>query len=103
MCLALQNMYKLLKPTHIGINYMVEKLQDYISRIGHEKVQSLKGENVRRENEGNFLDEYSRFSYRHYSWILYLNYIRNTAILSKKHSRLIRNLSHHWIKLVRLL
>jgi len=44
--LALHNMYKLLKPTHIGINYMVEKLQDYISRIGHEKIQSLKGENV---------------------------------------------------------
>jgi hypothetical protein len=40
-------MYKLLKPTHIGINYMVEKLQEYISRIGHEKIQSLKGENVR--------------------------------------------------------
>ncbi len=39
-------MYKLLKPTHIGINYMVERLQDYISRIGHEKIQSLKGENV---------------------------------------------------------
>jgi hypothetical protein len=39
-------MYKLLKPTHIGINYMVEKLQDNISRIGHEKVQSLKGDNV---------------------------------------------------------
>lgn len=43
-------MYKLLKPTHIGINYMVEKLQDYISRIGHEKIQSLKGENVRRKS-----------------------------------------------------
>jgi hypothetical protein len=39
-------MYKLLKPTHIGINYMVEKLQDNISHIGHDKVQSLKGENV---------------------------------------------------------
>lgn len=44
--LALNNMYKLLKPTHIGINYMVEKLQEYISHIGHEKIQSLKGENV---------------------------------------------------------
>ncbi|CAF1220958.1 unnamed protein product [Rotaria sordida] len=43
---ALNNMYKLLKPTHIGINYMVEKLQDHISRIGHEKIQSLKGENL---------------------------------------------------------
>ncbi|CAF3582944.1 unnamed protein product [Adineta steineri] len=43
---ALRNMYKLLKPTHIGINYMVEKLQDNIARIGHEKVQSLKGENL---------------------------------------------------------
>lgn len=39
-------MYKLLKPTHIGINYMVETLQDHISRIGHAKIQSLKGENV---------------------------------------------------------
>jgi hypothetical protein len=48
-------MYKLLKPTHIGINYMVEKLQDNISRIGHNKIQSLKGENVcyyfEKENE----------------------------------------------------
>ncbi|CAF4869208.1 unnamed protein product [Rotaria sp. Silwood1] len=43
---ALQNMYKLLKPTHIGTNYMVEQLQHNISRIGHEKVQSLKGENL---------------------------------------------------------
>jgi hypothetical protein len=39
-------MYKLLKPTHIGINYMVERLQDNISSIGHESIQSLKGENV---------------------------------------------------------
>ena len=39
-------MYILLKPTHIGINYMVEKLKDNITRIGHEKIQSLKGENV---------------------------------------------------------
>ena len=46
LCIALNNMYKLLKPTSIGINYMVEKLQDYISRIGHEKIQTLKGENV---------------------------------------------------------
>ncbi|CAF4354116.1 unnamed protein product [Rotaria sp. Silwood2] len=44
--LALSNMYKLLKPTHIGINYMVEKLQDHISQIGHAKIQSLKGENL---------------------------------------------------------
>lgn len=43
---ALNNMYKLLKPTHIGINHMVEKLQEYIARIGHEKIQSLKGENL---------------------------------------------------------
>ncbi|CAF0895622.1 unnamed protein product [Adineta ricciae] len=43
---ALQNMYKLLKPTHIGINYMVERLQEHIARIGHDKVQSLKGENL---------------------------------------------------------
>ncbi|CAF2675205.1 unnamed protein product [Rotaria sp. Silwood2] len=43
---SLSNMYKLLKPTHIGINYMVEKLQDHISQIGHAKIQSLKGENL---------------------------------------------------------
>ena len=47
-------MYKLLKPTHIGINYMVEKLQEYISRIGHEKIQSLKGENVCRRHKKKF-------------------------------------------------
>ena len=39
-------MYKLLKPTHIGISYMVERLQDNITNIGHEKVQLLKGDNV---------------------------------------------------------
>ncbi len=39
-------MYKLLKPTHIGINYMVERLQEHISHLGHEKIQSLQGENV---------------------------------------------------------
>jgi hypothetical protein len=39
-------MYKLLKPTHIGITYMVERLQDHIAHIGHERIQSLKGENV---------------------------------------------------------
>jgi hypothetical protein len=51
---ALHNMYKLLKPTHIGINYMVEKLQDNISHIGHDKVQSLKGENVCFSTKSNF-------------------------------------------------
>ena len=49
-------MYKLLKPTHIGINYMVEKLQDHISQIGHEKVQSLKGENVRVSNKNKIFN-----------------------------------------------
>jgi hypothetical protein len=44
-------MYKLLKPTHIGINYMVERLQDNISSIGHESIQSLKGENVCQKNK----------------------------------------------------
>jgi len=43
-------MHKLLKPTHIGINYMVERLQDNISSIGHERIQSLKGENVWKIN-----------------------------------------------------
>ncbi|CAF0943305.1 unnamed protein product [Rotaria sordida] len=43
---ALQNMYKLLKPTHIGTNYMVEQLQANITYIGNEKIQSLKGENL---------------------------------------------------------
>lgn len=51
--LALRNMYKLLKPTHIGINYLVDKFQAHILSIGYEKVQSLKGENVCRVN-GNF-------------------------------------------------
>ena len=46
LSLALQNMYKLLKPSHIGTNYMVKRLEDNIAHIGHEKVQSLKGENV---------------------------------------------------------
>ena len=72
-------MYKLLKPTHIGINYMVEKLQEYISQIGHEQIQSLKGENVclifcLNELIGNF---FCFFSYQHYLLKLYLNYIRN--------------------------
>ncbi len=39
-------MYKLLKPTHIGINYMVERLREHISNLGHEKIQSLRGDNV---------------------------------------------------------
>lgn len=42
-------MYKLLEPTHIGISYMVERLQDHISNIGQEKVQALKGDNVGSE------------------------------------------------------
>ena len=45
---ALHNMYKLLNPTQIGTGYMVDRLQEHIAQIGHEKVQSLKGENVRR-------------------------------------------------------
>ena len=44
-------MYKLLKPTHIGITYMVERLQDNISHIGQERIQSLKGENVCNEKK----------------------------------------------------
>ncbi len=43
---ALQNMYKLLKPIQIGIQYMVERLQENIARIGNDRIQSLKGENV---------------------------------------------------------
>lgn len=42
-------MYKLLKPTHIGINYMVERLKDNITSIGNERIQSLKGDNVREK------------------------------------------------------
>lgn len=44
-------MYLLLKPTHIGITYMVERLQEYIANLGQEKVQTFRGENVREENE----------------------------------------------------
>jgi len=39
-------MYKLLEPTHIGVHYIVERLQEHISNVGHEKIQTLKGENV---------------------------------------------------------
>lgn len=46
--LALHNMYKLLNPTHIGTGYMVERLRENIVQIGQEKVQGLKGENVKR-------------------------------------------------------
>lgn len=42
-------MYKLLKPTHIGINYMVERLQENITTIGNERIQSLRGDNVRKK------------------------------------------------------
>ncbi|CAM4808242.1 unnamed protein product [Rotaria magnacalcarata] len=58
---ALKNMYKLLKPTHIGINYMVEKLQDNISRVGHEKIQSLKGENVSTLFVETLLDLHTKY------------------------------------------
>ena len=105
LCIALNNMYKLLKPTSIGINYMVEKLQDYISRISHEKIQTLKGENV-CEGKKQLKFDLSRnlfSSYQHYSLTLYWNYIRNTLISSEKRLLPIPNLFHHWIKLVRLL
>ncbi|CAM4870034.1 unnamed protein product [Rotaria socialis] len=58
---ALKNMYKLLKPTHIGINYMVEKLQDNISRIGHEKIQTLKGENLSTLFVETLLDLHTKY------------------------------------------
>ncbi|CAF4304278.1 unnamed protein product, partial [Rotaria magnacalcarata] len=38
---ALRNMYKLLVPTPIGTSYMVERLQQNIAAIGHEKIHSL--------------------------------------------------------------
>jgi hypothetical protein len=44
-------MYKLLNPTHIGTSYMVEQLKEHIAHIGHEKIQSLKGETVCIEGE----------------------------------------------------
>lgn len=44
-------MYKLLNPTHIGTSYMVEQLKEHIAHIGHEKIQSLKGETVGIEDE----------------------------------------------------
>ncbi len=74
-------MYKLLKPTHIGINYMVEKLQDNISQIGHEKVQSLKGENVCVFLiKIKYLILFCCFSYQHYLLKHYLNYIQNISM-----------------------
>ena len=39
-------MYKLLKPTHSGINYMAQQLKDHISYVGQEQIQSLRGDNV---------------------------------------------------------
>lgn len=43
-------MYKLLNPTHLGIDYMVKRFKEFIIRVGDEKIQSLKGENVRMIN-----------------------------------------------------
>lgn len=51
--LALQNMFQLLKPTDIGISYMVERLQGYITNLGHEQIQSLRGENVSEDARTN--------------------------------------------------
>jgi hypothetical protein len=75
--LALQNMYKLLKPTHIGINYMVERLQDHISTIGNERIQSLKGENVCDKKKCAKMNEIFPFSYQQHLWKRYLKYILN--------------------------
>ena len=77
--LALQNMYKLLKPSQIGTNYMVKRLEDNIAHIGHEKVQSLKGENVCALRMGvHDADSILFSSCQHYSLKHYLNCIENT-------------------------
>ncbi|CAM2725921.1 unnamed protein product [Rotaria socialis] len=65
---ALRNMYKLLVPTPIGTSYMVERLQQNIAAIGHEKIHSLKGENLQTLFVENLLELHAK----------YLNVIRET-------------------------
>ena len=66
-------MYKLLNPTQIGTGYMVERLQQHIAQIGHEKVQSLKGENVRQ----SIFDEKFSMKFRIFSVI---DFIRRNSV-----------------------
>ena len=42
----LSNMYILLKPIRNGLNYLIEKVENYIRQTGLEAVQDLKGDNV---------------------------------------------------------
>lgn len=39
-------MYILLKPIRNGLNYLIEKVENYIRQTGLEAVQDLKGDNV---------------------------------------------------------
>ncbi|UJR20964.1 hypothetical protein I4U23_024070 [Adineta vaga] len=43
---ALRNMYKLLKPTHTGVDHMVKRLEANISELGHERIQDLSEDNL---------------------------------------------------------
>ncbi|CAF1268122.1 unnamed protein product, partial [Adineta ricciae] len=43
---ALRNMYKLLKPTQAGLDYMVKRFQVNMTNIGHERMRCIKGENL---------------------------------------------------------
>ncbi|CAF3571796.1 unnamed protein product [Adineta steineri] len=59
---ALRNMYKLLKPTHIGITYMVEQLQEHMSRTGHERIQSLTGDNLSTTFVDTLLEIHTKYT-----------------------------------------
>ncbi|CAF1523186.1 unnamed protein product [Adineta steineri] len=55
-------MYKLLKPTHIGITYMVEQLQEHMSRTGHERIQSLPGDNLSTTFVDTLLEIHTKYT-----------------------------------------
>ncbi|CAF4302679.1 unnamed protein product, partial [Adineta steineri] len=59
---ALRNMYKLLKPTHIGITYMVEQLQEHMSRTGHERIQTLPGDNLSTTFVDTLLEIHTKYT-----------------------------------------
>ena len=42
----LENMYTLLKPTHGGLNLLVQEVEEHIKTVGLEAVNNLKGDSI---------------------------------------------------------
>lgn len=58
----LENMYKLLKPIHGGLQLLIQEVEEHIKSVGLEAVKNLKGDNVPSQFVENMLEVHSKYT-----------------------------------------